>query len=76
MGTSKPSVVETKVAHRFGSKALLALEGRMVPLDFGLYCSHERGFQYRSRALVFPACSSRAFTSTCSLDSGTVALCF
>jgi hypothetical protein len=37
-GTSKPSVVETKVALRFGSKASLALEGRMVP-------SHERGFQ-------------------------------
>ena len=36
--TTKPSVVETKVAHRFGSKASLALEGRMVP-------SHERGFQ-------------------------------
>jgi hypothetical protein len=38
MGTSKPSVVDTKVAHRFGSKASLELEGRMVP-------SHERGFQ-------------------------------
>jgi hypothetical protein len=38
MGTCKPSVMETKVAHRFGSKALLSLEGRMVP-------SHERGFQ-------------------------------
>jgi hypothetical protein len=29
-GTSKPSVLETKVAHRFGSKSLLALEGQMV----------------------------------------------
>jgi len=38
MGTSKPSVVEKKVAHRFGSKASLALEGRMVP-------SQERGCQ-------------------------------
>jgi hypothetical protein len=34
----QPIVVETKVVHRFGSKASLALEGRMVP-------SHERGFQ-------------------------------
>jgi hypothetical protein len=69
MGTSKPRVVETKVAHRFGSKASLALEGRMVP-------SHERGFKYRSRALALSACSSRAFISTRRLDSRTVALCF
>jgi hypothetical protein len=38
MGTSEPIVVETKVAHRFGSKASLALEGQIVP-------SHEGGFQ-------------------------------
>jgi hypothetical protein len=37
-GTTKPSVVETKVAHRFGSKTSLALEGLMVLI-------HERGVQ-------------------------------
>jgi hypothetical protein len=51
MGTSKPSVVETKVAHRFGSNASLALEGRMVP-------SHERASNkgrghWRGRLVVF-----------------------
>jgi hypothetical protein len=37
-GTSKSDVVEKKVSQRAGSKASLALVGRMVP-------SHERGFQ-------------------------------
>ncbi len=69
MGTSKPRVVETKVAHRAGSKALLPLESRMVP-------SHERGFQKRSQALELSDCSSSPFVSTLRVDSGTVALCF
>ena len=38
MGTSKPSVVDTKVSQSAGSKASLADVGLIVP-------SHERGFQ-------------------------------
>jgi len=44
MGTSKPSVVDTKVSQISGSKALLVDVGLMVQ-------SHERGFQKSSRAL-------------------------
>jgi hypothetical protein len=49
-GTSKPSVVETKVAHRFGSKSSLLLEGRMVPSHGRCVCLLlqdlvQRGFQ-------------------------------
>ena len=51
MGTSKPSVVDTKVSQSAGSKASLADVGLMVP-------SHERGFQKSSRALALSACSS------------------
>ncbi len=57
MGTSKPSVVETKVSQSAGSKASLAEVGLMAP-------SHERGFQKSSRALSLLACSSRLFIST------------
>ena len=51
MGTSEPSVVDTKVSPSAGSKASLADVGLMVP-------SHERGFQKSSRALALSACSS------------------
>jgi hypothetical protein len=54
--TSTPSVVETNVVQSAGSKASLALEGRVVP-------SHERGFQKRSRALALSAGSSNPFLS-------------
>ena len=57
MGTSKPSVVDTKVPQSAGSKASLADVGLMVP-------SHERGFQKSSRALALSACSSNPFIST------------
>ena len=69
MGTSKPSVVDTKVSQSAGSKASLADVGLMVP-------SHERGFQKISRALSLSACSSRPFISTRRMESATVALCF
>ncbi len=49
MGTSKPRVVETNVSQIAGSKASLALVGRIAP-------SHERGFQKSSRALTLSAC--------------------
>ena len=44
MGTSKPSIVDTKVSQIDGSKALFVDVGLMVQ-------SHERGFQKSSRAL-------------------------
>jgi hypothetical protein len=69
MGTSKPSVVDTKVSQSDGSKALLADVGLMV-------LSHERGFQKSSRALLLSACSSNPCISTRRVESGTVALCF
>ena len=47
-GTSKPIVEEKNVSQSAGSKASLALEGRMV---------QESGFQNRSRALALSACS-------------------
>jgi hypothetical protein len=40
MGTSKPSVVETNVSQSAGSKASLALVGRIAP-------SHERAIDHR-----------------------------
>ena len=69
MGTSKPSVVDSKVSQIAGSKALLTLVGRIAP-------SHERGFQKSSRALALSACSSRLFISTRRVESEAVALCF
>jgi hypothetical protein len=54
MGTSKPSVVDTKVSQIAGSKASFADVGLMVQ-------SHERGFQKSSRALALSACSSNPF---------------
>ncbi len=69
MGTSKPSVVETKVTQSAGSKASLAEVGLMSP-------SHERGFQKSSRALALSACSSRLFISNHRVESEAVALCF
>jgi hypothetical protein len=45
VGTSKPSVVDTKVSQSVGSKASLADVGLMVP-------SNERGFQKSSRELL------------------------
>ena len=69
MVTSKSSVMETKVAHRFGSKASLALEGRMVP-------SHERA----SNKGRWPwSCQSLFLQDVhlySRLDSGTVACAF
>jgi len=62
MGTSKPSVVDTKVSQSAGSKASLADVGLMVP-------SHERGFQKSSRALELSACSSNPFISTRRVES-------
>jgi len=49
--TSKPSIVETDFSQSAGSKASLAIVGRIV-------LSHERGFQKSSRALALSACSS------------------
>ena len=69
MGTSKPSVVDTKVSQSDGSKALLADVGLMVP-------SHERGFQKSLLVLALSACSSNPFISTRRVESVTVALCF
>ncbi len=69
MGTSKPSVVDTKVSQIAGSKSSLADVDLMVP-------SHERGFQKTSRTLVLSACSSNPFISTRRVESATVALCF
>ena len=69
MGTPKPSVVDTKVSQSAGSKASLALVGRIAP-------SHERGFQKSSRALALPACSPNPFISTRRVESATVALYF
>ena len=69
MGTSKPSVVETNVSQSAGSKASLAVVGRMAP-------SHAMGFQKRSRALALSACSSRLSISTRRAEPWTVALCF
>ena len=62
MGTSKPSVVDTKVSQSAGSKASLADVDLMVP-------NHERGFQKRSRTLVLSACSSNPFISTRRVES-------
>jgi hypothetical protein len=56
-GISKHIVVETKVSQSAGSKASLALVGRMVP-------SQERGFQKRTWALALSAYSSKPFIST------------
>ena len=69
MGTSKPSVVDTKVSQSAGSKASLADVALMVP-------SHERGFQKSSRALALSACSSRIhlFSKSGVLDRGLVFL--
>jgi hypothetical protein len=73
MGTSKPSVVDTKVSQIAGSKASLADVGLMVP-------SHERGFQKSSRALLLhlslSVCSSNPFISTRRVESAIAALCF
>ena len=69
MGTTKPSVVDTKVSQSAGSKASLADVDLMVP-------NHERGFQKRSRTLVLSACSSNQIASTRRVESATVALCF
>ena len=69
MGTSKPSVVDTKVSQSAGSKASLADVDLMVP-------NHERGFQKSSRTLVLSACSSNPFISTRRVESATVVLCF
>jgi hypothetical protein len=52
-GTSKPSVVDTKVSQSAVSKASLADVGLMVP-------SHERGFQKSSRS---GACAAFYFFS-------------
>jgi hypothetical protein len=49
--------VETNVSQSAGSKASLAVVGRMAP-------SHAMGFQKRSRALALSACSSRLSIST------------
>ena len=65
MGTSKPSVVDTKVSQIAGSKASFADVGLMVQ-------SHERGFQKSSRALALSACSSNPFIS---ISDGTWGLC-
>ena len=69
MGTSKPSVVDTKVSQSAGSKASLADVDLMVP-------SHERGFQKSSWALALSVCSSNQFISTRRVESVTLALCF
>jgi hypothetical protein len=68
-GTSKPSIVETNVSQRDGSKESLTMRGLSVP-------SQEWGFQKNSRALALSACSSSPFISTRSVESATVALCF
>jgi len=82
MGTSKPSIVDTKVSQSAGSKASLADVGLMVRFCFCknnkrtiIMPSHERGFQKSSRALALSACSSNPF-STRRVESATVALCF
>ena len=46
-GTYKPSVVETKVAHRFGLKASLALEGRRVDAAGDAVLQRGSGFHAR-----------------------------
>jgi hypothetical protein len=68
-GTSKLVVEVKNFSQGAGSKASLALEGRMV-------ASQESGFQNRSRAFALSACSSNPFITTRRVDSGTVALCF
>jgi hypothetical protein len=55
MGTSEPSVVDTKVSQSAGSKASLADVGLMVP-------SHERGFQKVAELVKFVA-KSLVFSS-------------
>ena len=46
-GTYKPSVVETKVAHRFVFKASLALEGRRVDAAGDAVLQRGSGFHAR-----------------------------
>ena len=61
MGTSKPSVVDTKVSQSAGSKASLADVGLMVP-------SHERGFQKSSQALALSTGSLLMLVSWMMID--------
>ncbi len=69
-GTTKPSVVETKDAHGFVSKASLPLEGPMVP-------SHE-SFQLPVEVARLGVVDLLLYQliSMQRADSGTVPLCF